>query len=236
MNYRIFVRNHMLFSIFICSSATEAFLTAIKRERSRICSLKFTSLFALLRLAKKMSDCAVANDGTLKDANDIEWFNDADDLVPLPLSRPLTAGSSALAVASLDNFFASRPSAKKVGGERHSTRNRKPSKRTIDPDNAEVTGNTAEDVASGQKRKVGISGASRRVARKIIESESSSDEGDDSASDKEQPNGNDTDCNLHGDDDNGDDDDDDDDNLADAWYNRLKSLGDEDCEVLTLFR
>jgi hypothetical protein len=49
-----------------------------------------------------MSDCAVVKDGTLKDANDIEWFNDADDLTPLPQTRPLMAGSSAPSVTSLD--------------------------------------------------------------------------------------------------------------------------------------
>jgi hypothetical protein len=181
-----------------------------------------------------MSDCAVAKDGTLRDANDIEWFNDADDLVPLPQTRPLMAGSSASSVTSLDDFFATRPPARKVGGERHSTRIRKPSKRTIDPDNAEGTGNAVEDVASGQKRKVGISGASRRVARKIVESESGSEtsnkDGDGSASDNEGPDGNDTDGNL----DNGEDDedeDDEDDNLTDAKYDRLKSLGDKDREV-----
>jgi hypothetical protein len=178
-----------------------------------------------------MSDCAVAKDGTLKDADDIEWFNDADDLIPLPQTRPLMAGSSASSVTSLDGFFASRPPARKVGGERHSTRIRKPSKRTVDPDNAEGTGNAVEDVASGQKRKVGISGASRRVARKIVESESGSEKsgnnGDGSASDNEEPDGNDTDGNS----DNGEEDDEDDDTLADAKYDRLKALGDKDREV-----
>jgi hypothetical protein len=172
-----------------------------------------------------MSDCAVAKDGTLKDANDIEWFNDADDILPLPQTRPLMAGSSASSVTSLDGFFASRPPARKVGGERHSTRICKPSKRTVDPDNAEGTGNAVEDVVSGQKRKVSISGASCRVARKIVESESGSEKsdnnGDGSAADNEEPDGNDTDGNS----DNGEEDDEDDDTLADAKYDRLKSLG-----------
>jgi len=56
-----------------------------------------------------MSDCAVADDGTLKDANNIQWFNDADDNVPIPASRPLTASSSVSSVTSLDDYFASRP-------------------------------------------------------------------------------------------------------------------------------
>ena len=169
-----------------------------------------------------MSDCAVAKDGTLKDA---------DDLIPLPQTRPLMAGSSASSVTSLNGFFASRPPARKVGGERHSARIRKPSKRTVDPDNAEGTGNAVEDVASGQKCKTGISGASRCVARKIVElesgSEKSSNNGDGSASDNEEPDGNDTDGNS----DNGKEDNEDNDTLADAKYDRLKALGDKDREV-----
>ena len=122
-----------------------------------------------------MSDCTVAKDGTLKDANNIKWFNDADDLVPLPQTHPLIAGSSASSVISLDNFFASCLPARKVGSEHHSTWIRKPSKRTIDPDNAEGSGNAVEDVASGRKQRFSISAASHRVARKIVESESASE-------------------------------------------------------------
>jgi len=129
----------------------------------------------------------------------------------------------------------SRPPAKKVGGKRQSTRIRIPSKRTTDPNNAEATGSAGEDASSGRKRKVGISGASRRVARKVVESESgsekSSDDGNKSASDDEQPDSNDT---VHN------SDNDDDDTCMDAKYDRLKSLGDEDREVravwLTYFK
>jgi hypothetical protein len=56
-----------------------------------------------------MSDCAVADDSTLKDANNILWFNDADDDIPIPASHSLTASSSVLSVISLNNYFASRP-------------------------------------------------------------------------------------------------------------------------------
>src|ERR1700735_1435855 len=122
-----------------------------------------------------MSGCAFGDDGTLKDAKDIEWFDDADDDVPIPPSRTLTASSSASSVTSLDNFFISHPSAKKVGGKRHSTRICKPSKRTTDPDNAEAAGSTMEDVVSGQKRKADISSVSHHVTCKVIESDSGSE-------------------------------------------------------------
>src|ERR1700733_14976938 len=52
-----------------------------------------------------MSDCAVAYDGTLKDANNIQWFNDADDDIHLVLLRQAPLSS----VISLDDYFASRP-------------------------------------------------------------------------------------------------------------------------------
>jgi hypothetical protein len=177
-----------------------------------------------------MSDCAVADNGTLKDANDIQWFNNADYIIPIPASRPLTASSSVSSVTSLDDYFASHLPAKKVGGKRQSTRIHIPSKRTADPDNAEATGSAGEDASSGRKRKVGISGASHCVARKVVESESgsekSSDDGNMSASDDKQPDSNDTERNS---------DNNDDDTCMDAKYNRLKSLGDEDREVRTLF-
>jgi hypothetical protein len=171
-----------------------------------------------------MSDCAIALDGTLKDAKEIQWFNDADDLVPIPSSRSLTTSSSVSSVTSLDDYFPSRPPAKKVGGERHSTHIRKPSKRTTDPDNIEATGSTVEDAASGQKRKVGISSSFCRVAHKVIESESGSDKSSDNNS--EPPDGSDTEGNS---------DEEEDQTRANAKYDRLKSLGDEDREVLTLF-
>ena len=63
-----------------------------------------------------MSDCVVADNGTLKDANAIQWFNNADDIIPIPASRPLTASSSVLSVTSLDDYFASHLPTKEVGG------------------------------------------------------------------------------------------------------------------------
>jgi hypothetical protein len=120
---------------------------------------------------------------------------------------------------SLDGFFSSHPSAKMVGGERHSTRIRKPSKRTTDPDNAEAADGAVEDAASGRKRKAMISSVSRRVTCKVIESDS-----DESASGDAGPDGDETED---------DSDNEEDDALADAKYDRLKSFGDKDREVLT---
>ena len=50
-----------------------------------------------------MSDCTIAKDGTLKDANDIEWFNDANDLTPLPQTCPFMVGFSAPSVTSFNH-------------------------------------------------------------------------------------------------------------------------------------
>jgi hypothetical protein len=168
-----------------------------------------------------MSGDAVSTDGTLKDAGDIEWFNDADDTDPIPPSRPLTASSSASSVTSIGDYFTSRPPVKKVGGERHSSRIYKPSKRAADPDNAEAAG-SAEDAASGQKRKVGGSGNSRRVTRKVVESDSSSEKGSDH-DDLTSNNGTEGSS------------DEEDQACTDAKYDSLKALGDKDREVLSLF-
>jgi hypothetical protein len=80
--------------IFISSSAT---VTAIKRER-HICKIHLTICTSSIH----SNDCAIAKDGTLKDANNIDWFNDANDLTPLPQTHPLIVGSSASSVTSLD--------------------------------------------------------------------------------------------------------------------------------------
>jgi hypothetical protein len=169
-----------------------------------------------------MSDqCAIAPDGSLKNAADIQWFNDADDDVPLPSrapSQPLTSASASSSVRSLDNFFSSHLRAKKVSGERHSSRIRKPSKRTTDPDNAEAPGDTPENAPLGRKRKAGTVTIYRRVSRKIIESDSNSDGRSDGHSQSDA----DTEANS---------DEDLDEARATANYERMKALGDKDRDV-----
>ena len=124
-----------------------------------------------------MSDqCAVSSDGSLKDAADIQCYNDADDAVPISsASHSLASTSTSLSAQSLDNLFFFQPPAKKVSGERHSSQVRKPSKRTTDPNNTEAPGNIFEDAISGQKCKPGTVGMSHRVSRKVIMSDSDDD-------------------------------------------------------------
>jgi len=113
-----------------------------------------------------MSGDAVATDGSLKDASEIEWFNDADDEVPMQRSSRHLGSTTALTSAqSLDKFFSSRAPAKKVGGARQSSRTRKPSRRAVDPDNAE---GPDINTGSGGKWKTADSSSSCRVSRKVV--------------------------------------------------------------------
>ena len=168
-----------------------------------------------------MSDqCAVAPDGSLKDAADIQWYNDPDDSAPLPSASRSSTGTSPLLLAqSLDKFWSSRPPTKRVSGERHSSRVRKPSKRTIDPDNAETAGDTFKNVQSGQKRKASTANISRWVTHQVIELDTNSD----SASDNDfQSDAVDTEVNS---------DEDQDEARATANYEKMKALGDNDRKV-----
>ena len=118
------------------------------------------SLIVLL-IANMSDQCAIANDGSLKDAADIQWYNNADNSVAIPSSRH----SANVSASSLEDFFSSHLSVKKVAGKQHSSRIRKPLKHTTDPDNAEAPGN---DAASGQKReKAGTVNPSCQVVCKI---------------------------------------------------------------------
>ena len=183
------------------------------------------TLHSVLLIIANMSDqCTVSSDGSLKDAADIQWYNDADNAVPISsASRSLASTSASLSAQSLDDFFRSRPPAKKVSGERHSSWVRKPSKRTTDPDNAEALGNTFEDAISGQKRKPGTVGISRRVSRKVIQSDSDDDTASND-SDSSDP----TDAEAESDED------------LDAArttenYENMKALGDKDREVTAFY-
>lgn len=111
---------------------------------------------------------------------------------------------------------------KKVTGVRQSERARRPSKRTVDPDNAEVASMSADDGEPGSKRK-GKTVNTRRVARKVVDDDSDGDDGSkyagseaetDAASSEEEV----------------------DDDVADAAilnakYTSMKALGDGDRQV-----
>jgi hypothetical protein len=86
--------------------------------------------------------CAEAPNGRLLDASAITWYNDVDDMEPIPpLSAAATAGSSAppsrqASATTLDRFFANVPPAQKTAGSCRSARIPRPSIRATDPDNA----------------------------------------------------------------------------------------------------
>ena len=178
----------------------------------------------LLIIANMSDQCAVSSDGSLKDAADIQWYNDADDAVPISsASHSLASTSASLSAQSLDDLFSLRPPAKKVSGERHSSRVRKPSKRTTDPDNAEAPGNIFEGVISGQKRKPGAIGTSRRVSRKVILSDSDDDTASNDSGKSDR-----TDIEAESDEDL-------DEARTTENYENMKALGDKDREVIVFY-
>src|SRR6202453_1085491 len=151
----------------------------------------------------------------------IQWYNDADDAVPISSAlHSLASTSGSLSAQSLDNLFSFRPPAKKVSGERHSSRVRKPSKRTTNPDNTEAAGNIFEDAISDQKRKPGAINTSRQVSRKVILSDSNDDTASDDG-DKSDP----TDIGAESDSDS-------DEARTTENYENMKALGDKDREVI----
>jgi hypothetical protein len=90
-----------------------------------------------------MSECAVGLDGTLKDASEIEWFNDIDD--DQPTKDPSTAVSSVLLAppTTMHPFFTgASPPALLVAGAHHSTCVSRPSVRVLDPDNVATSSST----------------------------------------------------------------------------------------------
>jgi hypothetical protein len=85
-----------------------------KRSVNEDCTLTLGhSIQAQLITANMSNQCAVAPDGSLKDAADIQWYNDADDPAPLPsASYTLASVSALLSAHSLDDFFSSHLPAK----------------------------------------------------------------------------------------------------------------------------
>ena len=194
----------------------DLFLAISYRINRRVYSSK-SSPFA----SRKMSD-ALRPDGSLKDADEMEWYNDVDDDIPVSIpasSTPALLSSSS--AQSLDNFFSSHAPAKKVSNIHQSSRTRKPSKRATDPDNAET----------GQKQKAGDNNRPRRVTRKVILSDSDEEE----LSDR---NHSDSDGNTAGgnkmDDQSGDDEEFDEAPVQEK-FDRLRALGDQDREVRLVF-
>ena len=125
--------------------------------------------------------CAVHPDGTLKDASEIEWFNDKDDDAPLtsdsqPVSRAAVPFSDS-SNSSTPNpqvthpfFSGQRQPAILVAGSRWSTRTTRPSRRLLDNDEAATASKGPGSPHSGIKRKASSETRSntRRVSRKIV--------------------------------------------------------------------
>ena len=80
-----------------------------------------------------MSNCAIGPDGSLKDASEIEWFNDADD--EQPISVPVAKVSNPLHLF----FTGTAAPSVFVAGARRSARVPRPSMRILDPDNVAIS-------------------------------------------------------------------------------------------------
>jgi hypothetical protein len=97
-----------------------------------------------------MSGCAVGPDGKLLDAQDIQWYDDADSSEPINhMVQPTPPTTTAIT---------------DVPDARRSGRTIRPSNRMIDPNNAE-----ASTATTPHKRKAsGTVAAGRRVNRKVV--------------------------------------------------------------------
>ena len=131
--------------------------------------------------------CAVRPDGTLKDASEIEWHHDKDDEIPMAGASSSTSFNTVQVAApsskGIHSFFEQKTAAAVVvAGSRRSGRTMRPSTRLTDPDNAmngprsssnSVTTRTQNGMT--QKRKAASPASSRRVIRRVVNSE---DEGE----------------------------------------------------------
>jgi hypothetical protein len=122
--------------------------------------------------------CAQNPDGSLRDASEIEFFNDVDDTVPI-------SGPSPSASRPVHPLFTKVRPFERVAGvrrfsphPRRSSRTSRPSARAKDPNNAEATTTTT------RKRKADdISTTSRKALRKQPTAESSDDDSEGESAD-----------------------------------------------------
>ncbi|KAJ6573228.1 hypothetical protein B0H10DRAFT_2105571 [Mycena sp. CBHHK59/15] len=123
-------------------------LSFLGLEESRNSKHSFISI-----MADSVLGCAQNPDGSLRDASEIQFFNDVDD--QHPISGPLPARTSS---SGIHAFFtgAARPVGKVVGSRR-SSRTSRPSARVTDPNNAE--GSTS----SGKRKLTSPAPGSRKI-------------------------------------------------------------------------
>jgi len=125
-------------------------------------------------MANSVSQCAVGPDGTLLDTSDIQWFNDPDDVEPLPSTLlSVTPGDSTVTSSEPEVHPFCRKSvlpATTVAGALQSTHAIHPSARAIDPDNMETSTSTR------QKCSCKASLPSQHTSHKVIPSDTEASE------------------------------------------------------------
>jgi hypothetical protein len=169
-----------------------------------------------------MSDpaCALRPDGSLKDATEIEFFNDVDDDVPMAAvstasaSRPLM---SSFSQGKLDAFVSRVAPATVVAGSRRSGRALKPTEKVREAAAQSIpTKRTApSDVSSAPVRRR-VSAADVTDTEDLFEDEDGETGEDDDMPDLQEVS-------------------DDEDDEAEAAYQRTKAFGDIDRDVIPQF-
>ncbi|KAG1747755.1 uncharacterized protein EDB91DRAFT_1079482 [Suillus paluster] len=167
-----------------------------------------------------MSGCAVAADGHLKDASEIEFFHDVDDNVPIPSSAPAPHASSSR--NTLDTFVqlscSGHAPVSVIAGAHCSGHTSKPSEKvreSIPIVPAKHSGSTIAGHAQKHVECVDTALAVEDINEELTESHDPDDNND-----------GDGDSDYNGDDHNGKDDEDN--NKA---FKKTKTFGDADCAI-----
>ncbi|KAF7372957.1 hypothetical protein MSAN_00502900 [Mycena sanguinolenta] len=122
--------------------------------------------------------CAQNADGSLRNASELQWFNDADD--EHPISGPPPSGASTSTIPVYPLFTKNVRPLDKVAGvrrsspTRRSSRHSKPSARASDPNNAEATSSISKRKASPAARQPAKKAQVKRVESSDGESDAES--------------------------------------------------------------
>lgn len=104
-------------------------------------------------------DPAQDADGNLRDASEITWFHDVDDVNPLP--NPSIPATSETPPAKITEYFATKP-VEKTAGSRRPVRATRLSLKAKDPDNAVTFSGSLKRKSSPKPTEP------RRRARKVV--------------------------------------------------------------------